>query len=159
MTTYVRSGMVLAALTVGLTGVARAQFATQNVTITVEAINAIAVSDPEVTLSINSATAGNAPDAAQATSTYAITTNEEGQEIAAMLDSGSLPDGLTLEIELAAPTGATPRGRIVLSPQNQIAVSGITRVAASGLQITYTASAAVSVPPGSYQAVVKLTII
>ena len=127
-----------------------AQSATQVVRIQVNAINQIGVSGNPSPLVINSATAGSAPTSVTASGTsYAITTNEANQKIAASLDQ-ALPSGVTLEVALAAPGGATSAGNVALSTAASDVVTGISSVAASSLPITdrlsATAQAQMSMP-------------
>jgi hypothetical protein len=152
--------LTAAALSVFAFSGAQAQGNTDNqtVTFTVEAINEIAITGT-VTLTINSATAGADPDAAQSTAaTYAITTNETARKITAALDQ-AMPTGLTLNITLAAPTGATSVGAVSLSATEQDVVTGISNVAESALAITYDleATAAAAVQAGT-ERIVTLTI-
>jgi len=112
-------------------------------------LGAVARGNPSP-LVINSATAGSAPTSVTASGTsYAITTNEANQKIAASLDQ-ALPSGVTLEVALAAPGGATSAGNVALSTAASDVVTGISSVAASSLPITYrlsaTAQAQMSMP-------------
>ncbi len=133
--------VAVAIATISLGTQARAQSATQVVRIQVNAINQIGVSGSPAPLVINSATAGSAPTSVTATSTsYAITTNEANQKIAASLDQ-PLPSGVTLEVALAPPAGATSVGSVALGTAAADVVIGISIVAASSLPITYRLSA------------------
>src|SRR5688572_795875 len=87
-------------------GLASAQTATQTVTFAVSAINQIsATGSPSLTVS--TATAGSEPTAAtDATSTWAVTTNQTGSKISASIPS-AMPTGLTLSVNMAAPTGGS----------------------------------------------------
>ncbi len=138
--------LAAAALSLFAASAAHAQSDNQVVTMTVEAISEIVVSGAP-SLTISTATAGSAPDAAQSTvATYAITTNETNRKITASINS-AMPTGLTLKITLAAPTGGTSAGAVALSTTAADVVTGIANVAESGLAITYdleaTAAAAV----------------
>ena len=125
------------ALLVASTGAA--QSAQQTVTYEVQAVNQIAVSG-NVTLTVNSATAGQAPSANSAASSYAITTNESNKKITAGLNT-NMPAGLTLQLTLGAPSGATSTGALTLTTTAQDAVTGISTLNASGLSISYTLTA------------------
>ena len=118
---------------------AQAQTATQNVTFQVSAINQIAVAGSP-SLTINTATAGSAPTAATASATWAVTTNQTGAKISAQLDS-DMPSGLSLTVNLGAPTGATSAGATALSSASVDLVTGITKLAAGSLSVGYSLSA------------------
>ena len=118
-----------------------ASTSTQTVTFQVTAINEIAASGNPAPLIVNSATAGSQPAAAiNSATTYAITTNEANKKITGVLDSG-MPAGTTLIINLAAPTGASSAGDVVLTNIASDLVTGITKIAESGKTITYAFSA------------------
>jgi len=115
--------------------------ATQTVTFAVSAINEISVSGNPGALTVNTATAGSAPNAvSDASSTYAITTNEASRKITVAIDL-AMPDGVTLTAALAAPTGGTSTGAVTLSTVAADAVTGISTLNESGKSITYGLSA------------------
>lgn len=115
---------------------AAAQTATQTVTFQVDAINEIAFAGAP-SLVINSATAGSAPTSAtSAVATWAVTTNQTGSKITASINA-AMPAGLTLSANLAAPAGATSLGLTALSTVAVDLVTGITKLAASALGVTY----------------------
>jgi opacity protein-like surface antigen len=147
---YAAPALVLAALPAAR---AQAQSATQDVTLEVQAINQIAFTGSP-SLTIASATAGSAPNSASANATYAITTNESDRKITAEIDSDT-PSGLTLSVNLAAPSGATSAGAVQLSTTAQDVVTGISTVNASGLNVTYTlqATSAAGVVPSTSRTV------
>ncbi|MDI3543420.1 MAG: hypothetical protein PWP57_1025 [Candidatus Atribacteria bacterium] len=122
-----------------------ANTATQTVTYQVDAINEISVSGDPSALTVSTATAGSEPDAVTDNSTtYAITTNETSKKITGAIDT-AMPTGLTLEVNLAAPTaGGTSAGDVALSATAADLVTGIAQIAESGLGITYTLSATVA---------------
>ncbi|HEY8174163.1 MAG TPA: hypothetical protein VIF32_00595 [Gemmatimonadaceae bacterium] len=133
-----------------VTNDARAQTATQVVRFEVNAINQVAVSGNPAPLVINSATAGNAPAPVTGVgTTYAVTTNESNQKITASIDH-ALPSGVTLEVTLSAPTGASSVGAVQLTTAGADVVTGISSANASLLPITYrlsaTAAAQMSAP-------------
>ena len=139
-TRYFAALMLVAAATAG------AQTATQTVTFQVDAINQIAFSGSP-SLVINTATAGSNPTSATSnTATWAVTTNQAGAKITASIGS-NMPAGLTLEVSLAAPAGASSAGSQSLSTTAVDVVSGITRLAQGSLGVTYslTATAAAGV--------------
>lgn len=134
------AGRILATMTLlAAANVAQAQTSTQNVTFQVNAINQIAVSGTP-SLTINTATAGSAPTAASATASWAVTTNQSNAKVTAKIDS-DMPSGLTLEVTMGAPTGASSTGATSLSSTSVDVVTGITKTAASGLSIGYGLSA------------------
>lgn len=118
-----------------------ASSAQQTVTYEVSAINELSVSSPTVSLTVNAATAGSAPTAASNASTsYAITTNEEDRKITGVLNT-AMPDGVSLFASLAAPAGATSVGPVALTGTAQDLVTGISTLNESGKVITYNLSA------------------
>jgi hypothetical protein len=134
-----------------------ADTATQDVDITVQAVNEITVGST-VTLNINTATAGGNPTGTAA-STYAITTNSAtSKKITAQLVS-ALAAGLTLSTSLQAPSTGTSAGATSLSTTAADVVTSIEAVAESGLTINYSATATVAVEPNTYAADVTYTIV
>ena len=117
----------------------------QSVTVSVDAINKVSVSGT-VTLTIGNATPGSAPDAdTEATTNYAVTVNGSNKKLTGSLDA-SFATGITLEVLLTAPTGATASQK-TLGTISQDLVTGIGHIAESSLTITYTASATVAAVP------------
>ena len=116
-----------------------AQTATQSVTFQVDAINQIAFSGSP-SLVVNTATAGSAPTAATANATWAVTTNQTGSKITASIGS-AMPAGLTLQVNLAAPAGATSAGAQTLSTTAVDVVTSITKLAQSALSVSYSLAA------------------
>ncbi len=109
----------------------------QVVTYEVQAINELSVSSGTVSLTVNSATAGQAPNVATDTATsYAITTNETDRKITGALNS-DMPAGVTLSVTLASPTGATSTGKQVLSSSPTDLVTGISTLNEAGKGISY----------------------
>jgi len=131
----------------------------QTVTFTVQTINEFALSGNPGPLTIDSATAGSDPtDATDSSTTYSITTNDTNKTITGSVDS-AMPSGMTLSVELAAPTGATSLGAVSLTTTPQNLVTGIANLAESNLGITYTLSAtAAATPEGPSNRTVTLTI-
>ena len=118
-----------------------ADSAQQTVTYEVSAINELSVSSPTVSLTVNAATAGSAPtEASDATTSYAITTNESARKITGSLNS-DMPAGVVLSASLAAPTGAASVGAVDLSTADEDLVTGISKLNESGKTITYNLSA------------------
>lgn len=121
---------------------ASAQTATQVVSYEVTAINEISVSGSP-SLVINDATPGSGLTSATAGGTYAITTNETNRKVTAHINS-NMPSGVTLSVELAAPTGGTSTGAVNLSTVPADVVTGVSNVNESGLSISYELSATVA---------------
>ena len=136
--------LMLGCLAAGLSfsiSVLASDTANQTVTLSVSAINEIAVSGNPAALTVNSATAGSAPIAAtDSSTTYAITSNESNKKITAQVDS-DLPAGTALTVALAAPTGASSTGPVNLSTVPVDAVTGISQLNESGKSISYSFSA------------------
>lgn len=142
--------LFLLAFSLGCTSVAQAQSAQQNVTVVVQEINAISVSAGSVTLTIATATnPGSNPDAVtNASTTYSLTTNGSSKKVAAEL-SAAYAAGIELRLSAAAPTGGASTGPQLLGTTAMDLVTGLTRVSASGMPLTYGASATVAVIPNS----------
>ena len=133
---------------------AMGQTATQTVTFQVTAVNQVAVTGAP-TLIINTAVAGSAPTSAtSAGNTWAVTTNQTGAKITASIPV-AMPAGLTLRANLAAPAGATSSGLTAIGTVAADMVTGITKVFAGGLGLTYQldATAAAGVVPSSTRVV------
>jgi hypothetical protein len=139
------TGVALVWLAFGLVGLAlAANTAQQTVTFQVDAINEISVSGNPGNLAVNTATAGSQPDQDTDNSTsWAVTTNGSNKKMTGDIDS-DMPSDVTLEINLAAPTGGSGSGDVSLSTAAGDLVTSITQVAESGLTITYTLSATVT---------------
>lgn len=134
------AGRILATMALlSAASVAQAQTSTQNVTFQVNAVNQIAVAGSP-SLTVNTATAGSAPTAATASATWAVTTNQSNAKITASLDS-DMPSGLTLSVNMGAPTGASSAGATALSSASVDVVTGITKLAQGALSIGYSLSA------------------
>jgi hypothetical protein len=137
---------------------AEAQSATQVVHFQVNAVNQIAVSGAP-SLTITSATAGSGLTSATATgSSYAITTNEANQKITASI-SQAMPAGVTLEVAMGAPGGATSAGSVQLGTASADVVTGISATASSALPITYRLNAGTQVQMGPTARTVTFTIV
>lgn len=120
---------------------ADAQTATQTVTFQVDAINQVAVTGSP-SLSVTTATAGSAPTAATFSSgSWAVTTNQTGAKITGSVGV-AMPAGLTLSANLTAPpAGGTSAGATALGTVASDLVTGITKLNASSLGLTYTLAA------------------
>jgi hypothetical protein len=118
-----------------------AQTANQTVTIVVSDINVISVTSSTVSLTIDSATAGSNPDSDSDNSTsYSITTNGTAKKITAALGS-AYASGISLGMNLTAPSGGSSAGLTTLTTSAQDLVTGIASVAEGTLTIAYTATA------------------
>lgn len=132
--------MVLSAVLVVAAAASASAQATQDVTINIQAINEISIAGGAHTMTISTATAGQAPDDVTWSTTWAITTNQSNAKVSASIGS-DMPSGVTLKVNLANPTNATSNGDVSLSSTAQELVTGITKLNESGLSLTYTASA------------------
>lgn len=155
-----RKLFVIGAAGAVLANVSQAQTATQVVQFQVNAINQMAVSGAPAPMVINSAAAGSAPTSVTgAGTTYAVTTNELNQKITASIDQ-AMPSGVTLEVSLAAPGGASSVGTVPLGVAGSDVVTGISSTTASALPITYRLSATATVLMASPEArTVTFTIV
>ena len=155
-------GVLVAAVTTALAlnaADADAQTATQTVQFQVNAVSQIAVSGNPSPLAITTATAGSGLTSSTSTgASYAITTNEANQKITASLDQ-TMPAGVTLEVQLAAPAGASSTGSVSLGTASADLVTGISATAASALPITYRLSAGTQVQLGPTARTVTFTIV
>jgi hypothetical protein len=127
------------ALIAASAGAASAQSATQSVTFQVDAINQISFSGSP-SLVINTATAGSAPTSATTAATWAVTTNQTSSKITASIGS-AMPTGLTLQVNLTAPSGASSAGAQTLSTTAVDVVTGITKLAQSAIALSYSLDA------------------
>jgi len=119
---------------VGASALAGAQ--TQPLTFAVNAINQVSNSGAP-SLTITTAVAGSAPTSVtDATSLWAVTTNQTGAKISASIPS-AMPAGLTLKVNLVAPAGATSAGLQTLSTISVDLVTVITKLASGSLGATY----------------------
>src|SRR5688500_4185562 len=119
--------------------IAGAQTATQTVTFQVDAINQITFSGSP-SLVISTATAGSDPTSASAAGTWAVTTNQTGSKITASIGS-NMPSGLTLSVNVGAPSVGASTGGQALSTTAVDVVTGITKHAQSGMSVSYSLSA------------------
>ena len=137
MKTQTKITIVLAALVaLSVVRTASAQTATQTVTFQVTAINQVAVTGAP-SLVINAAVAGSAPTSVTAAgNTWSVTTNQTGAMITASIPS-AMPAGLTLSANLVAPAGATSTGLTAIGTVAVNVVTGITKLNAAALALTY----------------------
>ena len=131
-----RNIMMCALLVIAAGASASAQTATQTVTFQVDAINQVSVAGTP-TLTISAAVAGGAPTSVTSTgNTWAVTTNQTGAKITASIGS-AMPSGVTLSANLTAPSGGTSAGYQSLGTTAVDLVTGITKLNASGLSLSY----------------------
>lgn len=121
---------------------------TANVTVTF-----IVQSVRDIVFSGNPGTFTVSPGGAAATdtsTTYSAVTNESNQRIFASLNT-NMPTGLTLQVNLQAPSGATSAGAQTLTTTSANLVTGISNVNQTGLTVAYslTASVAASTAPSA----------
>jgi hypothetical protein len=153
-------GLMVAGLLCLSIGIATAGSSdTQTVTYEVTAINEISVSGNPGALTVSAATAGSQPDeVSEATTTYSITTNESNKKITGAINT-AMPSGVTLKINLVAPTGASSAGDVSLNGTAADLVTGIATLAEGAKTITYKLSAtALAGVVASAQKTVTLTI-
>lgn len=135
---------------------AQSNVSTQEVSINVEEIDVISIAGT-VKMTINAATAGEAPDAAQASATFSVTTNGKNRKISAELDQ-DMPEGLTLYANMSAPEDARSKGKVELGSRSKSLVDKVSNVNASGLSLAYEAVATVDADPENVVRTVTYTI-
>jgi hypothetical protein len=141
MSSLARRSAAAVALVLASASVAGAQTATQTVTFQVTPINVIAFTGSP-SLTISTATPGSATaTATDATSTWAVTTNQTNAKITASIPT-AMPVGLTLSANLVAPTGGTSAGLKALGVVAVDVVTGVTKIAQGSLGVTYQLDAA-----------------
>jgi hypothetical protein len=153
-----RFAATLILLCFAATASASGQTATQTVTFAVNPIDQISFTGAP-SLTISTASTGGAPaSVTDATSSWAITTNQTGAKVSASIAS-AMPTNITLSVHLAAPGGATsPAGQTILTTTPVDLVTGITQAAASGLAVTYQLTATAAAAPTSGTRVVTYTL-
>lgn len=132
---------------------------TATVSYTIGSITQIAFSGNPGTLTINSVTPGvGLNNAVDSSTSWALTTNLSSQKVTAQLSS-SFPSGITLSINLTAPSGASSIGSVAINAATATTlVTGISNSVASGLTVTYTLAATVTAPLGSLSRTVTYTL-
>lgn len=148
--------LALASLLFTSVAFAQSNASTQQVSINVEEIDVISISG-SVNMTINQATAGQAPDAATASATYSVTTNGKNRKISAELDQ-DMPEGLTLFAEMSAPGDSKSKGKVELGNKSKDLVHKLTKVNAAGLALNYEAVATVDADPDNVVRTVTYTI-
>ncbi len=153
----VRTMILSAVLVVAAAASGSAQSTTQNLTINIVAINEISVSGGAHTMTINTATAGQAPDDVVWGTTWAITTNQTGAKVVVSIGS-DMPTGVSLKVNMAEPTNASSAGEVALTSIPQELVTGITKLNEGNLDLTYTASATTGAGVQSVSRTVTYTV-
>jgi hypothetical protein len=152
-------GVSVAVAAMALSMSASAQQATQVVNFQVNAVNQLAVTGNPAPLVVSSAVAGSGPTSATMGGTsYAISTNETNQKIIASINA-TMPAGLSLEVSLAAPSGAASLGHVPLGTTGADVVTGISATTASALPINYRLNASPSAQLGSAARTVTFTVV
>lgn len=140
----IRAFFLLFSFTAIVASAFSAQSASQVVTFSVTAINEIAVSGNPGALAVTAATAGSQPnEATDDSTTYMISSNGTNMKITGSINA-AMPSGVSLKINLAAPTGGSSAGDVALGTVSSDLVSGAGKVAESGKTITYKLSATVA---------------
>jgi hypothetical protein len=114
----------------------------------VQAINELNIDGASVTLTVTGAstTAGAQPTSAAANTTYDITTNVSNpahKKLTAAIDS-DMPAGLTLTLDVTAPSTGTGAGSTTISHTAADVVTAISAVAESDIAMSFGMSANVS---------------
>jgi hypothetical protein len=144
-------------LTVAVASAVKAGAQTQTVTFAVNSVNQISFSGTP-SLTVNTATAGSDPiPATDATSSWNVTTNQSGAKISASIAT-AMPAGLTLNVNLAAPAGATSAGLTALGTGAVDLVTGIAKQKGTTLSVTYELDATVVAGVVSGTKIVTYTI-
>ena len=147
--------LTIFALLLSNSAVAQTNVASQQVSIDVAEIAVMAVHG-NISMTINSATAGQNPDPVSAAGSYSITTNKRNRKITAQLDR-DMPEGLTLQVRLEHPNSGNLRVS-TLSSQSSLLHGGIKPVAKSGLFLDYTVKATVDAKPDTHVRTVTYTV-
>jgi hypothetical protein len=146
-------GMAVLVSVLWTTNLAMAEDAVQQtITVRVDAINEVSVNGELNTLVISSQKGSAANNA-----TWAVTTNETNKRLVGSIDA-DMPPGVTLSMELEAPSKALGNGPVVLSTTPQDLVTGISRVAEANLKVDYTLSTERGSRVERWQRVLTLTL-
>jgi hypothetical protein len=150
--------LIAAVCCVCVAGVALAASSdSHTVTVTVTAINELSISGGNITLTINSATAGSEPDDATDSTTCDLlwTTNEASKKITAETDLAA--PSFTLKVVAASVSGGTAAPEVTLSTTAEDFVTGVATTTGS-CDLSYTASATAAQGTGSDVHTVLYTI-
>ena len=117
------------------------------VTVTVSAINELSLTGGNITLTINTATAGSDPDdATDATCNLAWTTNEASKKVT-VVSSLAAPT-YTLKVEATGVTGGTSGGELTVTNAAQDFVTSVATTT-GGCTLSYTAQTTAALGTGS----------
>lgn len=131
--------------------------ATQTVAYEVTPINLITVSGDPGALTVSTATPGSAPSVAtDATTTYAVTTNESNRTITGQLNT-VMPSGVTLSVTLASSASSSGKVPLIAASASEL-VTGISNLNESGKTISYELAATSAAGVVSGSRTVTLTI-
>jgi hypothetical protein len=110
----------------------------------VQAINELNIDGASVTLTVNTATAGAQPNQVTTSSTYDITTNcaADAKKLTAAINA-DMPSGVTLTLNLTAPTNGTSAGDVTISSTPADVVTAIDAVAEANINMTFKLDATV----------------
>jgi hypothetical protein len=127
------------------------------VTVQVNAINEVAISGGNITLTINTATAGSEPDDATDNTTCDLlwTTNQASKKITVATDQGS--PTFTLKVVAQNVSGGTAASEVTLSTTATDFVTGVATTTGN-CDLSYTASATASDGTGSEVHTVTYTL-
>lgn len=140
---------IFGVLSLGMVGYALASnTVNHSVTVQVNAINEVALSGGNITLTVNTATAGSEPDAATDNTSCDLlwTTNETSKKITVATDQGS--PTFTLKVVAQNVSGGTAASEVTLSTSAQDFVTGVGTTTGS-CDLSYTVSATASDGTGS----------
>ena len=149
MKSSAKSLLLAAFLVLGVIGYALgANVDSHTVTVTVSAINELAITGGNITLTINTATAGQEPTDAVDNTTCDLdwTTNQANKKVTVATDLGA--PTFTLKVVAQNVTGGTAAAEVTLSTTAADFVTGIATTT-GGCDLQYTASATVSQGTGS----------
>ena len=140
--------LACAVLLIGIAGIAAAaNNDAHQVTVTVNAINELALTGGDITLTINSATAGSDPDDdTDVTCALDWTSNETGKKITVV--SSLVTQNFTLKVLATGVTGGTAAGQKTITDSAQDFVTGVAETT-GGCTLSYTASATAAQGTGS----------
>jgi hypothetical protein len=153
--------LVAVAITLALLGIVAsvglaAQSANHSVTVQVNAINELALTGGNVTLTISTATAGQQPDSAtNSTCTLAWTTNQANRKITAATSLAT--QNFALKVLAQSVTGGAAAPEVTLSNTAADFVTGVSK-SVGGCTLRYTASATAAQGTGSDVHIVTYTL-
>ena len=123
----------------------------------VSAVNNVAITGGNVTLTINSAVAGSDPtDASDATAGLTWDSDEGSKKITVVSDLGS--PSFTLRVKATGLTDGTSAGQVTVINSAQDFVTGIPVTVSGGCTLSYTASATATQGTGSDAHTITYTI-